>query len=249
MINVVVGLPRSGTTATMKALEAGGLSPVRTPRPRHGVPGMFDKSTVDPALIAGLTPAEHLRLREDVSRYRFYEPSPEQVYAEGFPFNHPDESVVKMILEGSPRTELPTFTNPILGMTFHQYMARGEPGYRVLMIYRHPREIRVSNEDSLDWGGGALASVGYLTDEWYGRAMGEMARYLRSRTDVHSFTKIQYAPNFDPHLPALLGDQVEIFEGLAAEGWPIDAAAAAATIDPTKRSVREEDLPLNRAVA
>lgn len=248
MRNLVVGLYRSGTTATMKAAIAGGLHAIYTPEPplANLLDGLFteeEKKSWVRKETEGMTPKEILRLREDISRWRFREPTPEMLQEDDFPLAYPDECLVKYILQP-----------PSLPWILKDALTPSDDGYRVLFIWRHPHEIRISIEERLDWRRNperpVFASVSGITQgDWYEREMMKALAYLRGRPDVKSLVEIQYAPNFRADLPALITDTEEIFETLASEGWPLDVDAAVASIDASRWNVKAEEISPERVVA
>lgn len=229
MKNIVVGLYRSGTTALVKALETGGLEAV--------LPDAC------PCLDEAYPLSEARRKRcqwQHEPRTRVREPTHEQFHQFGFPAMYPDECVIKMLWPG---------VAPALSSMCYALSPSTE-GYRVVWIWRHPWEIRVSFEE-MDWSRGdgqrTHTSAPWMTQgDNYREAMGMMRAHYLNRRDVRSFTEIQYAPNYRADLPALLGDQAEIFRTLADEGWPIDPMAAAREIDPSRRRHFAEDIPPER---
>jgi len=246
---------RSGSTVFMRALAAGGMAVIREPYQKlfDAVEDMFlpepgsEPREADPGPLRGMTGREVLKIRQAFSRHRFHEPSPEQMEHPDFPMNHP-ESAVKFVFEhGAPfRWIIDEFLHPDVRV-------------RAVLLHRHPREIRVSMEDRLDWRkdlrrepGSMQGTLGPLLTRddgrWYRAQMESVRSLLLADDRVEDLYEVQYAPNYRPDLPALLGDESEIFGALADRGWPIDPAAAAAMIDPGRRTVVAEDLPLKRAV-
>ena len=159
----------------------------------------------------------------------FLEPSAEQMAQWGFPLMYPDESVVKMLRPG---------IMPTLAMLV-QALAVSEEGYRVAVGWRHPLEIRKAFENDFDWSFRDKPHAGHkthMTLPWcvegkYEKAMTRMRDHYANRRDVHSVVEFQYRSNYRPDLPSLEHDALEIYERLAAEGWPLDPVKAASVID------------------
>ncbi len=189
MIHIVSGLFRSGTSAAMGALIAGGM------------------------------PAAWSEERNEVAKAHAdekYKPNPNNNLFEiplseyggvNFPLQYQDK-LIKVMLSGLDSIAV----NP--------------DGYRIIIMRRHPEEIRQSYEAVFGSRCPPLA-------EYHDRIKRARAM-LANRRDVRSVAILDYAELIErPELA---------FIRLRGEGWPIDPLEAAATIAPNQYRFRLERL-------
>lgn len=107
-------------------------------------------------------------------------------------------------------------------------LAVNPEGYRVIMMRRDPEEIRQSFEAFF----GKPCRHPWLVE--YETRLVRAEALIRNRLDVRSQATVDYR--------SLVANPAAAFRALAAEGWPIDAAKAAAVIDPAQCRYRLENL-------
>lgn len=192
MIYVITGAPRSGTTMLMAALEAGGL-PVA-------------KSTLRDKRMAEPNSDEHYK----VNPQGLYELSVPEMRASTFPKKH-EGCAVKIVF---PWLQ---WMRPVMRRV--SAIPLYAPGYRVLLIVRHPEEVRQSYE-------GAFQKERHRNAKQWPRVYGAQVKgciaAMCERPDVLDMMILKYP----------LKDPVRIFQRLADAGWPIDAGRAASTVNP-----------------
>lgn len=210
---------RSGTTAFMRALAAGGIPLILPPEQRTTESDIEWRS-------------------QEISRSHL-EPTGRMVQEYNYPLAYDDGCAVKMLWPG---------LQPTLHMMAYALYPDVSNGYRLAFLWRHPWEIRKAIENDFNWQfrdeSPAHATVPWLTDgDQYSLRMQKMLEHYRIRRDVKSVYELQYRSNYRPDLPSLEHDALEIFQGLKAQGWPLDPAKAAATIDVQGRCRwRAEDI-------
>lgn len=92
-----------------------------------------------------------------------------------------------------------------------------EPGYRVIMMIRHPEEVRQSFEATIS------DRKNLIAENYDKRLMGWVER-LTIRPDVFDLVMVHYSE--------AIYDPIGCMTTLAERGWPIDPAKAAAIVDP-----------------
>lgn len=194
MIYIVSGMPRSGTTCMMRALEAGGMT------------------------------VAYSENRDQMAEYhadQHYQPNPDNKLYEiplseygdvDFPLKY-EGKLIKVMLWGLDHLTV----NP--------------DGYRVIIMRRDPEEIRQSYEAFF---GQTLRHPGWKE---YDARIDRAVEMLANRDDVKSVRVCHYSDVIANPLGELLKIREQSY-------WPINAAKAAATINPDLYRFRREKLTI-----
>lgn len=147
----------------------------------------------------------------------FYELTRAEFIAPGFPRMYP-ERAVKCLYSGLATIKL------------------GEEGRDLKIIYmlRHPEEIRQSYEAFFRSSLGLVKARPMDEDAPYHVVMKRVVETVSQRADVAGLAVLQYRD--------VVAEPLHIFEGLQADGWPIDPVPAAGVVDPKRCRFRLEDL-------
>lgn len=200
---IVTGYMRSGTSMLCRALEAGGLPVV--------------KNDLRNERIQSKTNDEHYKLNPDVYELTIKEMGGDR----SFPMRHAGKCV-KLVF---PWLQwLRPYMIPVASKLFR-------PGYKIVLLLRHPEEIRQSNnaafQDQKDIPYGKWVKV-------YGAMIRGVLLSFRGRPDVDSLTILRYE--------RVLADPLRNFETLARAGWPIDPTKATETVDASQHRFQLEKL-------
>lgn len=100
--------------------------------------------------------------------------------------------------------------------------------YRVMMMYRHPEEVRQSYEATISYGKHTTI------DKHYDRHFEQHCEQLERRGDVEDLQIVNHRQ--------CIYDPLHIFRWLCCRGWPIDPEKAATVVNPHLYRFRIENL-------
>ncbi len=211
MIYIVTGHPRSGTSMMMEALHAGGIPAVSSKKRDELERNLSDEFYT-------------------MNQTGLWEALPEEMADKDFPTTH-DGHIVKLVF-GCLHFMRPKWYEVSNGS---EPLYR--PGYRAIVMVRHPEEVRQSMRSSvLSKRENFPLPVDNCREWWklYGSMIRTSLGFLSRRKDVLSVSVVNYR--------RLVQEPRRAFEQIKVDGWPINVADATSVVKPELVRFRHEAL-------